>query len=1687
MTSRWTKIALCSLIHLIAITGFGFNYSHAASSLNITQNTVGNTVTINNPDILITDPPSNNVTQLKLYNDTNLLDTYTFDPAKDVPTNIITTLTHTFVQTINSIQHFFVNATVLNIYKQNSTNDYQAATGNGWDGNLWAEKFTGLPSGQSISKLALNTTSAAGNLRVKIYQDNGVTVGSTVTHDYQNTTNNGFGSRVWAEKFTGLPPGEQIASLAIQPTASQQQWTPKIYDDTGANFTTTKIHNYITNSLTGFNNFVYLEKFTGLTAGDFVNQVGIKVDFANGNLRAKVFDDNGGYTERQQINNYATSGDGRDFTDYVWVEQFSGLEQGEKIISVLVWVTNPSGNIRVKVYSDSGGSPGSLLGESGAVAASGFSVMNDIHLTAPATIPSGGIVWAGYEVDSPTFQTVYDNNILGHISKNATHTFGPGPSSLFASSTNVIAPKIGITYGDFISGYPGSLIGESESIVVPGPGVRDFSLTTPAVVPTSGNVWAGFEASSSILQLPHKNSGLPFDEAVRIVHTFGPGPSTAGTVQDSATQNVKRPYLQLTTSHETPGGPGELLAEGSSCNIAGSGIKTCPVVTTIPSNGIVWGAFEINSGTSTTLKASNNQALGTSTATQIRSFGPGPDPFGLAVNQTLVPWMQLNYNELRPGAPGTLLGESGSVAAVSGVNGINVTSTIPSSGIVWGAFEANSSSLALKHTTGLPTGTAKTVSHTFGIGPDPFGVATNQTKAPWMKISLAPTITSSEIKSNTLTVSPANPPSAPTGLTATTISDTQINLSWTAPTDNGGSSITGYKIERKIGTGSYSILVPNTGSTATTYSDTGLTSGTTYIYRVSAINSVGTGSTSNEATAMTFMISTDPRMHSSGEQRVSYFDGTRNWIFYYSGTSIAYRYSSDNGLTFSGSSTIPSSSLLANSYFGVYGEGNDVVVSWSTSSNVITKKGTINPATNTINWDGNVNVFPVSGSNKGQQYYPSFEKVGSNLFLGFNVINSAGKNTGRVYSSPDLDGPWTAGTTLYTGQTNPGIVGVAKYATNKAIAVYALYGNTEFKYRTFSGTWSGEFTTSNAGLTGNVLKTNAFSITSDGTCAWVGYVPSNAGGDLKSLKYCDGTGATPVPTPITGTNLYPTIGSENGNIHILYLQGSIIRAITNFNVGTITWQQEVKPFGNTFDNAAHLHAQKSTSTAASTLFVPVVWRENAGTQYSVNFGISNPFNWINSITVVNDNPFDKVQVEPHVTASKSSSSADVVVSGYIQIEGANPANCAVSRSLDSGLNWLVGTYNASPSLPKGGQVSGGDPVITSYANGTFVYVCNGNTIGTSPGTGYKYLSSSSLSFVKSTDNGATWTEAREDLIATTESLQIDKPWIAAEWGVGSTDKVYACWTEFDYINHETRITFAQVLPTYTHIKIIDSAQWVDDAQRRMGPYVQGCQIATGPGKSGLGNEIFLVYEKMENYNTGKIFFNRNYDGGDPSSWLSTPIQIGTFQRYANADNPTCSPATENRILDGCLNGVLGFSFRSNHIPSLTIDKLGDPHVVWTTYGNNNADLLYTSSYNCATSERQCSFAPQVTLDTSTNDQFEPAILVSDSSVNPRGIIIVTANDKREDNISSPNETWKPWAYSCQPTSSSGTGSCLLSSDWFNSKIKDNESTFANTNGFAGDYHGITSTKTNQAINVYHWRYCEGCPTSLIDVLSQGAK
>ena len=91
-------------------------------------------------------------------------------------------------------------------------------------------------------------------------------------------------------------------------------------------------------------------------------------------------------------------------------------------------------------------------------------------------------------------------------------------------------------------------------------------------------------------------------------------------------------------------------------------------------------------------------------------------------------------------------------------------------------------------------------------------------------------------------------PGAPTGLTATASGTNTINLTWTAPSNDGGSAISGYWIEvSSDGGSSWISLVVDTGDTNTTYEDH-FPAGTTRHYRVSAINSVGTGAASNVAT-----------------------------------------------------------------------------------------------------------------------------------------------------------------------------------------------------------------------------------------------------------------------------------------------------------------------------------------------------------------------------------------------------------------------------------------------------------------------------------------------------------------------------------------------------------------------------------------------------------------------------------------------------------------------------------------------------------------------------------------------------------------------------------------------------------------------------------------------------------------------
>lgn len=96
-------------------------------------------------------------------------------------------------------------------------------------------------------------------------------------------------------------------------------------------------------------------------------------------------------------------------------------------------------------------------------------------------------------------------------------------------------------------------------------------------------------------------------------------------------------------------------------------------------------------------------------------------------------------------------------------------------------------------------------------------------------------------------VAPVTAPGAPGGLAATA-GDARVSLSWTAPASDGGAAITGYRVYKGTSaTFSDGAAAASVTGTATTV--TGLTNGTTYYFRVAAVNKAGESEPSGTASA----------------------------------------------------------------------------------------------------------------------------------------------------------------------------------------------------------------------------------------------------------------------------------------------------------------------------------------------------------------------------------------------------------------------------------------------------------------------------------------------------------------------------------------------------------------------------------------------------------------------------------------------------------------------------------------------------------------------------------------------------------------------------------------------------------------------------------------------------------------------
>jgi len=130
-------------------------------------------------------------------------------------------------------------------------------------------------------------------------------------------------------------------------------------------------------------------------------------------------------------------------------------------------------------------------------------------------------------------------------------------------------------------------------------------------------------------------------------------------------------------------------------------------------------------------------------------------------------------------------------------------------------------------------------------------------------------------------------PAAPTGLTVSLTTVTNVDLTWT---DNAGNE-NGFKVEKSSDNINYLVVATLVADT-TSYSDTSITTENTYYYRVKAYNNDGDSSASNEVMTTTYTLSgitnliNAPISSINGDEVPSYVDSGSGLTVTYIGFAL---------------------------------------------------------------------------------------------------------------------------------------------------------------------------------------------------------------------------------------------------------------------------------------------------------------------------------------------------------------------------------------------------------------------------------------------------------------------------------------------------------------------------------------------------------------------------------------------------------------------------------------------------------------------------------------------------------------------------------------------------------------------------------------------------------------------------------
>ncbi len=261
------------------------------------------------------------------------------------------------------------------------------------------------------------------------------------------------------------------------------------------------------------------------------------------------------------------------------------------------------------------------------------------------------------------------------------------------------------------------------------------------------------------------------------------------------------------------------------------------------------------------------------------------DDTGLVI--ALTPGTQYSYdveatNLAGPSGPASVTVTTLTVAptnltATAGNGQVNLTWTAPAGAVTYNIYRSTTS--GGEGATPIQTGVTGTSFTDTGL--------TNGATYYYEVSAVDPGGESARSAEASATPQQVTPPSAPTNLTATA-GNTTITLHWTA-----SPGATSYNIYRSLSGNGEGTTPYKTGVTGTSFMDTGLADGTTYFYKVTAVNSAGESAPSNEASATPLFVAHVHFTSDAAEVPPGYVADTGH-IFAGRGNGFTYGWNQDN-------------------------------------------------------------------------------------------------------------------------------------------------------------------------------------------------------------------------------------------------------------------------------------------------------------------------------------------------------------------------------------------------------------------------------------------------------------------------------------------------------------------------------------------------------------------------------------------------------------------------------------------------------------------------------------------------------------------------------------------------------------------------------------------------------------------------